>query len=160
MKPTVRVLFTLVFCLLLLGGGYMAFQTLSQKTAIVPVSQEEMPKDQELVALADQAVRSFAEASSQGNFEKFYGGLAADWKKETDPEKLKLAYKTFLDQNIMLSFVRDMSITLTTQPEFTAETQVMRIKGGYPGKVNVLFTLDFVHEKSGWKLFGLQVELL
>lgn len=120
----------------------------------------DVPEEDELKSLTEDSVGSFGQAVRDKDFSTFYEDIAAIWKKETTAEKLKEAFKDFLDKEIDLpSVLEELDPVFEPAAAINADGLLV-IKGYYPTKPNkVRFELKYVQEEDEWKLVGISVKL-
>lgn len=116
-----------------------------------------VPADKELMVMANQSVLMLGRAINAGDFSAFYSSAAKVWQDQTNPEALKEAFKSFIDQKI------DLTVVEGKNPEFGEKASIdesgrLILKGFYPvqpAKLN--FVLKYVQQDKQWKLIGINV---
>jgi hypothetical protein len=124
------------------------------------VRAAEVPDDEEVKALTESSLTSFDRAVKKKDFSKFYEEIAALWKTQTSPEKLKEAFKDFFDKDFDLPSVMKAKEPVFNHPPAIGDDEVLVIKGYYPTTPNrVIFQLKYLEEDGDWKLLGINVNL-
>jgi hypothetical protein len=120
----------------------------------------ETPDEGELKSMTESSLISFGRAVKKKDFSELYEKIASVWQKQTTPEKLETAFKTFLDKQIdLLSAIKGMEPVFSRPPAIDSNG-VLVVKGYYPTKPNrIIFELKYLDEEGGWKLVGIDVNL-
>jgi hypothetical protein len=118
-----------------------------------------LPADEELRSLTNSSVQLLARAINNKDFAEFYGATSKIWQGQTNPGSLKEAFKSFIDQNIDLTFVEGRSPEFSEKPLIDDSGRLI-LKGYYPTQPSRLnFTVKFVRQESEWKLIGINVSV-
>jgi hypothetical protein len=118
-----------------------------------------VPAHAELEQIVTRTLLDFNQAVQTRDFTDFYGKLSEVWKKQTTPEKLQNIFQEFIDENVDISFINGFS------PQFAPSTavnekRVLVVAGSYPAEPSgVTFELKYIHERDGWKLLGISVNV-
>jgi hypothetical protein len=115
------------------------------------------PTDAELEGMTSEALLEFNRAVRAKDFAPFYGKLSDVWKKQTTPERLRQAFRVFIDKDI------DVGGISHAKPRFSRadvnDKGLLVIEGEYPTRPSrVRFEMTYARE-SGWKLAGLSVRV-
>jgi hypothetical protein len=117
-----------------------------------------LPSDAELKALALESLMSFNQAVVGKDFTPFHKHIAARWRAEVTPTKLKTLFESYIDQGVDLSFIKGIDPTFQPAPAIDADG-VLVLQGSYPTEPTKLdFRLKYMVEKKAWKLIGIKVE--
>ena len=136
------------------GGGQ------SPSPAAAEESTSEIPEKDELKSLTGASLLSFGRAVKDKDFLGFYKDTAEAWQKQTTPEKLRDAFKDFLNKNIDLPSAIEKTEPVFNKPPTLDSNGVLIVQGYYPTAPNrVLFTLKYFKEEGEWKLVGVDVNL-
>lgn len=119
-----------------------------------------VPDKAKLNELTEGSVLSFGRAVKSKDFTGFFEKIAALWQKQTSPEKLTVAFQSFLDKDIDLpAALKGLEPIFNFPAEVNADG-VLLIKGYYPTKPSrVVFALKYLKEAGEWKLIGIDVNL-
>jgi len=122
-------------------------------------TKKEVPSEGEVKKLTDETLLSFNEAVQSKDFDAFYKSIAKLWQEQTTPDKLKAAFKTFVDQKFdIASVVKNVKPTYEPSPAINSNGFLV-VKGSYPIKPDKLtFELKYLTEGGAWKLFGINVQ--
>jgi len=125
----------------------------------VPRKRQEVPSDAELKKLTDETLLSFNSAVQSRDFDAFYQSSAKLWQKQTTPDKLKAAFKTFVDQNFDIASVVEKVKPAFEPPPAINSDGLLVVEGSYPIKPDKLtFVLKYLNEEGAWKLIGINVK--
>ena len=124
-----------------------------------PKTRQEVPSEAELKKLTDETLLSFNSAVQSRDFDAFYESTAKLWQKQTTPDKLKAAFKTFVDQNFDIeSVVEKVKPAFEPPPKINSDGLLV-VEGSYPIKPDKLtFVLKYLSEDGAWKLLGINVQ--
>ena len=132
----------------------------SPSPAAAEESTSEIPEKDELKSLTGASLLSFGRAVKDKDFLGFYKDTAEVWQKQTTPEKLRDAFKDFLNKNIDLPSAIEKTEPVFNKPPTLDSNGVLIVQGYYPTAPNrVLFTLKYFKEEGEWKLVGVDVNL-
>ena len=139
-----------------LVGINVQFEKAKEKSAD---KSKDVPPEAELKALTDKTLLSFNSAVQSKDFEAFYKSTAKLWQEQTTPDKLKVAFKTFIDQEFdIASVVKKMKPTFEPAPTIDSDGLLV-VEGSYPVKPDKLsFELKYLNEDGAWKLFAIHVK--
>lgn len=133
-----------------------------QKTdaGITPSSKsKEIPAEAQLVTLAKGSMGSFIAAVNTADFSSFYKSTSKLWQAQTDPNKLKEAFSTFIKAKIDWPDVEKIEPTFDEKPEIDDVGRLI-LKGYFPTKSYIIyFKLSYIYEYPEWKLFGVNVDV-
>lgn len=118
-----------------------------------------LPSDAELKKLATASLLKFNEAVQAEKFDDFYDSLSDLWKGQTSAVKLKETFQSFIDKEVDIEGIKDVSPTFESKPAIDKEG-VLLLKGHYPTKPKrVNFVLKYAYERPDWKLVGIEVNV-
>lgn len=122
-------------------------------------SAKMIPPNEELVKLANAAVKDFVMAVNSADFTAFYNNSSKIWQAQTDPKKLLEAFRVFVDKKLDFSELETTEPVFNEKPELTEEGKLV-LKGYYPTKQYIFhFKLSYVYEYPEWKLVGISVDI-
>jgi hypothetical protein len=140
------------------GGGFSSSRSASSRGA--SGSPLAGPDREAILALVDGTMKDFARAIAQKDFTDFYGNVSATWRKQTTAKDIAAAFESFapFSREVKAS-VDSGPPTLNAKPLIN-EKKALVIQGFYPIETTkMLFSLQYVHEASGWKLLGMNIEV-
>ncbi len=123
-------------------------------------SKLEIPSNEQLIAMTDEAMQNFEKAASSGDFSNFYDTISNPWKKETSPGDLKSGFKIFVDNPSDVAKIRSMKPEITGTPNIKKELgfDMLNVDGKYATSPrNVKFEIKYLPEEKEWKLAYLRV---
>ncbi|MCX7736306.1 MAG: DUF4864 domain-containing protein [Candidatus Kapabacteria bacterium] len=113
-----------------------------------------MPTNDELFTMASQSIYELGKAINTKNFSDFYSKISLLWQSQTTKEKLYSVFKTFADNKIDLTVVKDLKPTFIEKPRFVDEKSIL-IRGFYNvNEKRYFFDLLYIYENKNWKLLG------
>src|SRR5207253_10378816 len=80
----------------------ITFSVILSSALALGESSTEVPDKDELKSMIEASLFSFGRAVKKEDFSEFYGETARLWQKQTTPEKLRDAFKDFLNKEIDL----------------------------------------------------------
>src|SRR5438552_1452420 len=95
---------------------------------------EPLPSAAEIKKLTDETLLSFNSAVDSRDFDAFYKSTAKLWQKQTTPDKLKAAFKTFVDQNFDIASVAEKVKPNFEPPPAINSDGLLVVEGSYPIK--------------------------
>ena len=121
--------------------------------------RHEVPSEAEVKKLTDATLLSFNSAVQSEDFTAFYNSTAKLWQKQVTPDKLKAAFKTFIDQKFNIgSVVKNVKPSFEPPPSIDNDG-VLVVQGSYPIKPDKLsFELNYINEEGAWKLISIDVK--
>ena len=132
--------------------------TLTAKAGVHVEEPKPMPTDDQLKEMAKTSLLDFNKSVKSKDFATFYATLSELWKGQTSPEKLKEAFKAFVDKHIDISSIAKSSPVFDQKPEINKDG-VLVLDGYYPTKpIKVRFNLKYTYEHPNWKLIGIHVQ--
>jgi hypothetical protein len=118
-----------------------------------------VPPEAELERIATTTLLDFDQAVQSRDFAEFYGTLSDVWKKQTTPQQLQTIFQEFIDKDIDIGAIKDFQPQLT-RPAAVNDNGVLVIAGEYTTAPQpVRFELEYAHERTGWKLLGISVNV-
>ncbi len=113
-----------------------------------------MPSNDELLSMASQSIYELGKAVNSKNFSDFYSKISLLWQSQTSKEKLFAVFKTFSDNNIDLTVVKDLKPEFIEKPGFVDQRSIL-LKGFYTVKEKrYYFDLLYIYENNKWMLLG------
>ena len=117
-----------------------------------------MPENSELVKLVNETMLAFAKSVNAANMQQFYDHTAVALQNQTSPDQLKTIFKAFIDQQINMLGLQQLSPEFVNGPVINDEN-VLQINGHYPSKpLRVTFEHKYVKEGTAWKLVAINVD--
>jgi hypothetical protein len=118
-----------------------------------------VPSDTELKALVLDSLMAFNKGLQAKSFVEFHKGISIVWQKQITAEQLLEAFRTFVENELNLSFIEGLTPTFDSPAAFNSDG-VLVVVGTYPSEPKkVHFTLKYLAENFGWKLIGINVEI-
>ena len=125
----------------------------------VPAKQREVPSDTELKKLTDDTLLLFNSAVQSQDFGPFYKSTAKLWQEQTTPDKLKAAFKTFIEQKFDIASIIENVKPVFEPPPAINSDGLLNVQGSYPIKPDKLaFVLEYLNEDGAWKLASINVK--
>ena len=122
-------------------------------------SEKEIPSDEELRRLTDEAMMALARAINARDFDDFYSQASVYWQSQTNADELMSAFRSFIDQNVDLTIIDGMEPVFNEVPAID-DDDLLILKGYYATQPSVTyFELKHVYEHPDWKLFGINVSM-
>lgn len=125
-----------------------------------PAATPKLPGERESKALVLDSLLAFHRAVQAKDFTEFHAQVSKLWQEQITPAQLQEIFKTFIEQQIDIAFISNAE-PLFDQPPSINDDGVLVLAGHYattPNKVD--FRLQYVSEKSAWKLLGIKVNVL
>ena len=118
----------------------------------------EVPSEAEVKKLTDTTLLAFNSAVQSQDFADFYKSIAKFWQGQTTPDKLKAAFKSFIEQEFDIApVVKKVKPTFEPPPAIDSDG-VLFVQGFYPIKPDKLtFELKYFNEDDAWKLIRIHV---
>ena len=118
---------------------------------------KEIPPQEILVKLCNESLAEFAAAVNARDFSSFHASIAKRWQADITKEALLDAFKSFCDQQVDLTVLRDLAPVFDEEPTFD-DNGFLAIKGHYPTEPSVVqFNLGYEYEHPDWKLVRIDV---
>jgi hypothetical protein len=123
-------------------------------------SKKEVPSDAEMQEIVKTTLLDFNDALQQKDFTDFHTKISKVWQRQTNPDKLKQGFQTFIDGRTDISAIESMDATFTTPPGIIKNLgyNMLNVKGEYPtSPIKTTFELQYVPEGKDWKLALIRV---
>ncbi len=118
-----------------------------------------VPSETEAADLVRTSLLAFNEAVQEKDFTTFHQSIATVWQAQTTPEKLEAIFQSFIDQEINLAPIKDMTPTFD-QPPALNDDGVLVLQGTYSTRASGLrFDLGYLFEDPDWKLVKVKVNV-
>jgi hypothetical protein len=139
-------------------GGWKILSMQKEMAGLNPEeAKKTVPDENALRSMTDSSLQEFALAVNGKDFTNFYNTLSELWKSQTTPEKLKNLFKVFIDNNVDLTIVKQVTPVFSKVPEIGSD-ETLELEGYYPTKPSTTyFKLTFLYEYPAWKLAGIRV---
>jgi len=119
-----------------------------------------LPDDATLSAMAHASMGDFARAVRDEDFTAFHAGVSRLWRSQMTPADIAAAFASFMDQDLDLTIVEDMTPVLSEPPRHDVETGLLSLKGYYATRPSVThFEFGYLYEHPDWRLASVDVEL-
>jgi len=140
-------------------GGAWKLVGINLHFANAKEKRQEVPSEAELKKLTDKTLLSFNSAVLSQDFTAFYQSTAKVWQGQTTPDKLKAAFKSFIDKKFDIgSVVKKVKPTFEPAPAINSDGLLV-VEGSYPIKPDKLaFALQYLNEDGAWKLLSINVQ--
>jgi len=122
-------------------------------------ASSQVPEERELIGMTHDIVMAFARSVNARNLEEFHGIISERWRKEQDVQALNDAFKAFMEANINLGPLENMTPVFDAQPSVD-DKGWLRVSGHYastPSRVN--FEMGYIEEGIGWKLGSFKINV-
>lgn len=118
-----------------------------------------IPPTSELERMIGEALLSFNQSALARDFTPFYATLSDVWKQQTSPEDLAKSFQEYTDSEVDIAAIESVKPKVVPAPAVN-EKGVLVVSGHYPTRpAQVAFELKYVHERAGWKLLGISVNV-
>jgi hypothetical protein len=135
------------------------FSLVGKGAAFSDVQSQPLPREEEILKLAQRTMRDFDEAVREKSFEKFYDTVAVAWRKQLTVAQLERAFAPFINAEVKIGGIGQAEMQLDGPPSINPEG-VLVVNGHFnTAPYQIYFSMKFVHEQPWWKLFGLDVRL-
>jgi hypothetical protein len=120
---------------------------------------QQVPLPDQIQALVKATMLDFALAVKAKDFIGFYNNIAKFWQARTSPQQLAQIFKSFIDQEIDLTVLDDLTPSFTNKPALNSQGW-LEIEGAYPTRPSAVdFILKYKYEEADWKLVGIEVNV-
>jgi hypothetical protein len=151
-------------------GAHADFQHVMRKPLLISLlfislvlraEAQKVPPERELKTIVRDSLLAFNEAVQDKNFAGFHKHeLATIFRDQMPLEKFSTVFKEFVEKGYDISNIAK-SEPVFDEPAKIDSNGVLAVSGSYPTKPNkVIFKLKYLQEKSAWKLFGINVQVL
>jgi hypothetical protein len=119
-----------------------------------------LPPRAECERLARESLLQFNDAVKAKDFTGFHKTISQLWQGQITPAELLDAFRSFVDQDIDISPIRNAEPVFEPAPKIDSDG-VLTLEGNYPLRPNkVIFRLKYVNESGAWKLLGAKINVL
>ena len=116
------------------------------------------PTVQEANDLAKNTLKVFADSVLKKDFTPFHEHIALLWQKQVSVQQLNEIFKPFIDQEIDLLPLQQLTPLFDKQPQ--VEDSILVLTGHFPTKPSsVTFKLKYILEGVTWKTVGTSVDV-
>lgn len=116
------------------------------------------PSEDEVKRLVTESLMQFNEAVQAKDFTAFYNSIAPFWQKQTTAEKLQETFQGFIDKNVNIGWIENVTPAFDSAPSVTGD--VLTAAGKFDGSEStVTFKLDYKNEGGAWRLVGINVSV-
>ena len=120
----------------------------------------EVPPESELKSMTLDSLLLFNDGVQDKDFSNFYKEIAALWKDQTTPAKLKELFNDFIEKEVNISPIKKLEPVFNKEAKINSDGMLV-IAGYYPTTPKrVVFELKYLDEKGDWKLAGINVKTL
>lgn len=120
---------------------------------------DKAPSETEAVNLVRTSLLEFNQAVQEKDFTNFHQKIATVWQAQTSPEKLEAIFQSFIEQEIDLTLIENMTPKFE-QPPALNDDGVLVMQGSYSTRPSGLrFQLGYLFENSEWKLIKIKVDI-
>lgn len=126
----------------------------------VPASAENtVPSDLLQEKLIKTYLLTFNDANLTGNYAVLHAKLAKPFRDQFNPDKLKLAFKSFADQKVDLGIIAAKQPIATTPSKIDSRGALV-VRGYFDtAPSRVIYELDFVPSEEEWKPISIHVNV-
>lgn len=133
----------------------------SSSTGEKPDPEEDglVPPDKaKLKALVRETLLDFGDAVKNNDFEDFHSTVSSDLQEQFSAEKMKTAFKQFVDGKASFEAARDGEPTFSLQ-QVSQENgeKILEANGDYKNEPAINFQLKYLAKGNEWKLLGIKV---
>ena len=130
---------------------------------------QQVPDREELIQIVDGTMFGFKDAVESKDFTEFYANTSESFQIGTSMSRLVQAYQQWIDNQIDLTGLEDLTPQFTELPQFTTQTvgfdeeeyeinEVLVVTGYYPLEPKpVPFKFRYVYQHPEWKILNVQV---
>lgn len=136
--------------------------SLTSKFTTLQTWMQETKSEQQSAArtLVHHTMMDFARNVPKGSFEDFYATTAKAWQRQVTVAQINAAFAPFVDQQVNLGGLRDMSPILDTPPSLDSAHGLLLVSGHYASTpLQVVFTMKYLVEEDQWKPYGIEVNV-
>jgi len=135
------------------------FVTLLLFPIVLCAETQKVPPDKEAKTLVRDSLLAFNKAVQEKNFAVFYKqNMAALFREQFTLEKFTALFQGFIEAKFEISSIEKSEPIFDTAPAFDGDGLLV-LAGHYPTRPSkVSFKLEYMHEKEGWKLGGINVK--
>jgi len=135
------------------------FTLVGKGAGFTDAQSQPLPKDDEILKLAQTTMREFDLAVQEKSFVRFYETVAATWRKQLTISQLDRAFAPFINSEVRIGGLNEAEMRLDGPPTINAEG-ILLVNGHFnTAPYQIYFSMKFIHEQPWWKLFGLDVRL-
>lgn len=128
------------------------------KWGVENFQEAKIPRE-ELTKLVKTTMQNLGEGVAKEDFSDFHRSLSTVLQKEMDPNRLKIAFREFIEMKMTVDVrqvVQNESPTFIVKPTFDRKNNILMLKGYYSaGQRRLNFLLNYINEESQWKLRGI-----
>jgi len=124
-----------------------------------PAGAQQVPAPDQIHSLVKATMLDFALAVKAKDFTGFHKNIAKFWQARTSSNELAQIFKSFIDQEMDLTVLDDLTPSLANKPALNSQGWLV-IEGAYPTKPSAVdFILKYKKEGFDWKLVGIEVNV-
>ncbi len=113
-----------------------------------------VPGEKELIKLAHNANFAFTRSVEAKDFKGFYDFISERWRKRTNPEELKKAFRAFIEKDARFGNFSAQTPAFDG-PARVVDRRVLRVTGFYETRpLRIAFKHSYIREGLSWKLIG------
>ena len=123
-------------------------------------SKKEIPSDAEMQDIVRTTMLDFNDAIKAADFTDFHSTVSKLWQRQTNPEKMKTSFQTFITGRTDISVISAMDATFTSPAKIEKRIgmNMLDVKGEYAtSPIRTTFELQYVPEGKEWKLALIKV---
>ncbi|MEP6822363.1 MAG: hypothetical protein ABI946_08445, partial [Chthoniobacterales bacterium] len=118
-----------------------------------------VPSESEAATLVKDSLLTFNDAVQAKDFSGFHEAIADVWKAQVTPEKLATIFQSFIEQEINLAPIKDMTPKFDKPPALN-DDGVLVLQGSYLTRASRLrFDLGYMFQEPEWKLVKVNVDV-
>jgi hypothetical protein len=115
----------------------------------------QIPADEEQRRLAAEALEDLDQAVQAKDFTAFYAKISEKWRQQTSAQDLQKAFQPLIDKGADLGLAKDVLLQFNPPARINPQGLLV-LEGDYQARnaQKMHFKLEYIHEATGWKLFG------
>lgn len=118
-----------------------------------------IPAMDQLSRMAVEAVARLGDSINSDDYGTFHNWVSEVWRKQITPEQLRQAFRSFQENDVDITVVRDMTPEFT-EPARIGEDGLLELKGVFnTSPYKTQFELSYYPEAGEWRLFGINVQV-
>ena len=118
----------------------------------------DLPSDDKLKQLVTASMHDFAQSVKAKDFTPLYRNISKTWQQQITGEKLGEIFKTFSQNDIDLTNLREMEPVFSKKP--FVDDNILTIEGAFPEPSrSTTFVFKYLYEHPQWKLIGINVQM-
>jgi len=118
-----------------------------------------VPDARELERLSREALLGFDAAVRRRSFAEFHKRVSDEWKKQVTVEQMDMAFREFIEKQMVVEGLARAPITITTGPVENPDGLLIFSGRCETKPFPTSFSLKYWYENGQWRLFGIDVKI-